>query len=706
MSNSFRLVLPLVSKAWVQGYWRTLASGERVWVGPHRDKRPEERDETQGSLFGGVPPEEEKPRPKEPPAPKAEAKTDNPVRRVVQPKHPGEKVAAELIAAHAGAKAEHGGPTASAYREAMASTHLNGVNRTKYSREELYDALEVLDAKLREERMQAATSRLDRAKVRRVAEARLAGSAGGDRSKAIGDLRSSAEVQLKHDDTDRAALFLAAAEYLEQGGKAPAHHSARTLRVVKAHVRGHFRTLPTGQRVYVKPHDDGRHSGSVEQDAGQLSLFAQPPAEPPPAIPPVELVLPVASMTPSAEPDPQPPLTLRKRGSFAVKDVAIRNSKDAAELLDFLRDENREKFYAVALDEQGRALHAAMISAGTLNASLVGVREAFQPALVAGAKRVIFAHNHPSGDPTPSPEDIAVTMKLRAAGRDLGVEVADSIVLGDGGQHASIRELAMPDLAGYDASSGSVAPGEVAEVETVRAQRPKGDGPKLITSAAVAEYARRSMTFAPGTWGVLSIGTKGRLEQLSFVSDPMTSGTGLRDVLRAAVVTSAASIIVVKPAYTGSQASQQALAATEMAAALQAAANVSGIPVSDVVSLAREGSGYTSYRAAHVVKGVVLLVKSIRHDPTNEHVKTSRGADGRALHWYQTRDRHYYSSSEAPVKDAGAGCKAGKKQESEDSALLEHHITDSTSGLSFRVRCSPEEAKRLGKSARQVGPHR
>jgi len=92
----------------------------------------------------------------------------------------------------------------------------------------------------------------------------------------------------------------------------------------------------------------------------------------------------------------------------------------------------QERFYALLLDGKGRLMRGVRISEGTLTASLVHPREVFRTAVREAAASVILAHNHPSGDPTPSPEDVALTTRLCAAGDILGVKVLDYVVIGHG----------------------------------------------------------------------------------------------------------------------------------------------------------------------------------------------------------------------------------------------------------------------------------
>jgi len=97
-----------------------------------------------------------------------------------------------------------------------------------------------------------------------------------------------------------------------------------------------------------------------------------------------------------------------------------------------LRDERRELFIAAYLDVRRRLIGEELISCGSLVASIVHPREVFRPAVRLAAASVIAVHNHPSGDPTPSAEDWAVTERLRRSGETLGIELLDHVVIGDG----------------------------------------------------------------------------------------------------------------------------------------------------------------------------------------------------------------------------------------------------------------------------------
>ena len=105
-----------------------------------------------------------------------------------------------------------------------------------------------------------------------------------------------------------------------------------------------------------------------------------------------------------------------------------------------VQDDAREHFVAIYLDGRHRPIADSIISVGTATASLVHPREVFQPAIGIGACALLIAHNHPSGDVTPSAEDLEVTRRLAEAGRVLGVTLLDHIVWTRSGAFQSLRE--------------------------------------------------------------------------------------------------------------------------------------------------------------------------------------------------------------------------------------------------------------------------
>lgn len=104
------------------------------------------------------------------------------------------------------------------------------------------------------------------------------------------------------------------------------------------------------------------------------------------------------------------------------------------------KNAKKESFISVLLNSKNKMIKEFVrVSEGTLTNSLIHPREAFKEAIRESAASVIFVHNHPSGDPTPSSEDIAVTDRLKKAGEILGIPVIDHLIIGDG-KYISLKE--------------------------------------------------------------------------------------------------------------------------------------------------------------------------------------------------------------------------------------------------------------------------
>ena len=103
-----------------------------------------------------------------------------------------------------------------------------------------------------------------------------------------------------------------------------------------------------------------------------------------------------------------------------------------SQIFSFLTSESKEYFFTLHLDGKNRILCIDSVSVGSLNQSIVHPREVFKTALLSSAAAIILVHNHPTGDPAPSSEDIAITRRLREAGEIMGIKVLDHIIIGDG----------------------------------------------------------------------------------------------------------------------------------------------------------------------------------------------------------------------------------------------------------------------------------
>jgi DNA repair protein RadC len=110
---------------------------------------------------------------------------------------------------------------------------------------------------------------------------------------------------------------------------------------------------------------------------------------------------------------------------------ALRSAEDVyRHFRNHLGGEKRELFYVVLLNNKNRKIREVKISEGSLTASLVHPREVYNPVIRDSAAAVIFVHNHPSGDPAPSPEDIDITRRLKEVGDVMGIRVLDHVVIG------------------------------------------------------------------------------------------------------------------------------------------------------------------------------------------------------------------------------------------------------------------------------------
>lgn len=129
-------------------------------------------------------------------------------------------------------------------------------------------------------------------------------------------------------------------------------------------------------------------------------------------------------------------------GQPIVVGRTLGNPKEtAAALIATLQDQPGEVFAILCVSTKLRVIAYHEVSRGTLDSTLVHPREVFKAALLANAAAIVLTHNHPSGDPTPSADDVQLTRRLVEAGALLGVEVLDHIIVGDG-RYYSFKEAA------------------------------------------------------------------------------------------------------------------------------------------------------------------------------------------------------------------------------------------------------------------------
>jgi DNA repair protein RadC len=132
---------------------------------------------------------------------------------------------------------------------------------------------------------------------------------------------------------------------------------------------------------------------------------------------------------------------VREPGVKLAEKPQVRFPAETAPMLaQYIGESDREVFVVALLTIRYRVIGLHTVSVGCLSSSLVHPREVFKPAILAGCAAILVAHNHPSGEPEPSAEDIALTRRLVSAGALLGIEVIDHVIVGEAGRYASLKE--------------------------------------------------------------------------------------------------------------------------------------------------------------------------------------------------------------------------------------------------------------------------
>lgn len=121
-------------------------------------------------------------------------------------------------------------------------------------------------------------------------------------------------------------------------------------------------------------------------------------------------------------------LDIEGYGKF--KPITLSTPADVYEHFKDLHESDKERFYSVLLDAKNKVVGVEMVSQGSVDSSPVHPREAYKSAMLASATSVIFVHSHPSGDPGPSESDLHITNQLKEAGKLLGIELLDHVIIG------------------------------------------------------------------------------------------------------------------------------------------------------------------------------------------------------------------------------------------------------------------------------------
>lgn len=126
------------------------------------------------------------------------------------------------------------------------------------------------------------------------------------------------------------------------------------------------------------------------------------------------------------------------RDSSVMKDGAKRlgSLTDIIAIMEDMRLLDREQLRVYFLDCRHGLIGWEVVSQGTINASLAHPREVFKGAILSNAAAIIIAHNHPSGDPSPSDEDVRLTKRIKEAGHIMGIELLDHVIVGEQGSYS------------------------------------------------------------------------------------------------------------------------------------------------------------------------------------------------------------------------------------------------------------------------------
>lgn len=134
-------------------------------------------------------------------------------------------------------------------------------------------------------------------------------------------------------------------------------------------------------------------------------------------------------------------IKLIKESSTLYTGRKVSSPQDAADLLRvFLEDCDREKMILCCLDTKNQPTAIHTISIGSLASAIIHPREVFKTALLANSASILIGHQHPSGDPLPSQEDVNITKRLLESGKILGIDLIDHIIIGDNNRFVSLKE--------------------------------------------------------------------------------------------------------------------------------------------------------------------------------------------------------------------------------------------------------------------------
>lgn len=128
------------------------------------------------------------------------------------------------------------------------------------------------------------------------------------------------------------------------------------------------------------------------------------------------------------------------RGDYEYTPLKIGSPQDAANVLAEMQTLEQEQLRVLCLNTRNHLQTITTVYQGSLNTTMIRIAEVFRPAILHQSAAIIVAHNHPSGDPTPSPEDVRVTQEIVKTGKALNIEVLDHMIIGTAAKYVSMKE--------------------------------------------------------------------------------------------------------------------------------------------------------------------------------------------------------------------------------------------------------------------------
>jgi|GEM_PF-431574 len=236
-----------------------------------------------------------------------------------------------------------------------------------------------------------------------------------------------------------------------------------------------------------------------------------------------------------------PTIKLNEVKNLQVNTLMIHQHSQAADIMKFIKDSDREKLLVMSLDDNNKLLGTEVVSIGTVTENLIHPREMLKTPIYLNAKNIIIVHNHPSGDPTPSEDDIRVTAKLANSCKNVGINLIDHIVIGDM-SYATIT----PNVTGYQTFKyGDFdGPANKYNVPVYEVTKPQVESENSIrTPADAAILAKKYFSTDKNSYVVFYLNVKNKVNSCE-VYDKSIKEFNTMDILRKSILYNSSGVVV------------------------------------------------------------------------------------------------------------------------------------------------------------------